>query len=138
MTDYQPDICKDYQKTGYCGYGDSCKFLHIRENFKGNWNVKKEWEVQPSKKSIEGTLVETFQQSQGLENIPSKCFICGNDYKSPVMTSCGHCFCSNCFTKRARVDTKCPICSQETHGVAKMATKLRGYLKKNDNSGSTD
>jgi len=30
MFDYQPDICKDYKKTGYCGYGDSCKFMHDR------------------------------------------------------------------------------------------------------------
>eukprot|EP01126_Amoeba_proteus_P016158 TRINITY_DN1741_c0_g1_i7.p1 TRINITY_DN1741_c0_g1~~TRINITY_DN1741_c0_g1_i7.p1 ORF type:complete len:155 (-),score=31.54 TRINITY_DN1741_c0_g1_i7:595-1059(-) len=28
--DYQPDICKDWKETGYCGYGDSCKFLHDR------------------------------------------------------------------------------------------------------------
>ena len=28
--DYQPDLCKDYKETGYCGYGDSCKFLHDR------------------------------------------------------------------------------------------------------------
>jgi RING finger protein 113A len=26
--DYQPDVCKDYKETGYCGYGDSCKFMH--------------------------------------------------------------------------------------------------------------
>lgn len=28
--DYQPDICKDYKETGFCGFGDSCKFLHDR------------------------------------------------------------------------------------------------------------
>merc|ERR1739848_694233 len=28
--DYQPDICKDYKETGYCGYGEACKFLHDR------------------------------------------------------------------------------------------------------------
>ncbi|CAM0945954.1 unnamed protein product [Alopecurus aequalis] len=28
--DYQRDICKDYKETGYCGYGDSCKFMHDR------------------------------------------------------------------------------------------------------------
>ena len=24
--DYQPDICKDYKETGFCGYGDQCKY----------------------------------------------------------------------------------------------------------------
>ena len=32
--DYQPDICKDYKETGYCGYGDSCKFMHDRGDYK--------------------------------------------------------------------------------------------------------
>ena len=36
--DYQPDICKDYKETGYCGYGDSCKFMHDRGDYKsGNY-----------------------------------------------------------------------------------------------------
>ena len=30
IMDYKPDICKDYKETGFCGYGDSCKFLHDR------------------------------------------------------------------------------------------------------------
>jgi RING finger protein 113A len=28
--DYQPDICKDYKETGFCGYGDNCIYLHDR------------------------------------------------------------------------------------------------------------
>jgi len=32
--DYQPDICKDYKETGYCGYGDSCRFMHDRGDYK--------------------------------------------------------------------------------------------------------
>ena len=30
LVDYQPDVCKDYKETGFCGFGDSCKFLHDR------------------------------------------------------------------------------------------------------------
>lgn len=29
----QPDICKDYKETGFCGFGDSCKFLHDRSDY---------------------------------------------------------------------------------------------------------
>ncbi|XP_012513411.1 PREDICTED: RING finger protein 113A-like [Propithecus coquereli] len=32
--DYQPGICKDYKETGFCGFGDSCKFLHDRSDYK--------------------------------------------------------------------------------------------------------
>lgn len=42
--DYQPDICKDYKETGYCGYGDSCKFMHDRGDYKSGWQLEKEWE----------------------------------------------------------------------------------------------
>lgn len=39
--DYQPDICKDYKETGFCGYGDSCKFVHDRSDYKSGWELEK-------------------------------------------------------------------------------------------------
>lgn len=39
--DYQPDICKDYKETGFCGYGDSCKFVHDRGDYKSGWELDK-------------------------------------------------------------------------------------------------
>lgn len=39
--DYQPDICKDYKETGFCSYGDSCKFLHDRGDYKSGWEIEK-------------------------------------------------------------------------------------------------
>lgn len=42
--DYQPDICKDYKETGFCGFGDSCKFLHDRSDYKHGWQLEQEWE----------------------------------------------------------------------------------------------
>ena len=40
--DYQPDVCKDFKDTGYCGYGDACKFLHDRSDYKSGWQLEKD------------------------------------------------------------------------------------------------
>ena len=40
--DYQPDLCKDYKETGFCGFGDSCKFLHDRSDYKFGWQLEKD------------------------------------------------------------------------------------------------
>eukprot|EP01035_Chromulina_nebulosa_P032591 gene32591-43543_t len=48
--DYQPDICKDYKETGFCGYGDNCKFLHDRGDYKSGWQMEREWEEKQNQK----------------------------------------------------------------------------------------
>jgi RING finger protein 113A len=48
--DYQPDICKDYKETGFCGRGDSCKFLHDRSDYKSGWQMEREWEEKQRQK----------------------------------------------------------------------------------------
>ena len=48
--DYQPDICKDYKETGFCGRGDSCKFLHDRSDYKSGWQIEREWEEKQRQK----------------------------------------------------------------------------------------
>ena len=42
--DYQPDICKDYKDTGYCGFGDTCIYLHDRGDTKSGWEMEREYE----------------------------------------------------------------------------------------------
>ena len=46
VIDYQPDVCKDYKQTGYCGFGDNCKFLHDRGDYKAGWQLDREWEIE--------------------------------------------------------------------------------------------
>ena len=55
--DYQPDVCKDYKDTGYCGYGDACKFLHDRSDYKSGWQLEKQWEEEQKAKRHEEALV---------------------------------------------------------------------------------
>ena len=33
IIDYQQDICKDFKETGFCGFGDTCIYLHDRNTF---------------------------------------------------------------------------------------------------------
>ena len=59
--DYAPDVCKDYKETGFCGFGDSCKFLHDRSDFKSGWQQEREWdEIQKKKKEEDTKLCKCY------------------------------------------------------------------------------
>lgn len=82
LVDYQPDVCKPYKETGFCGYGDSCKFLHDRGDYLAGWQLDK---LDP---------VEAQQAVQDEEeDVPFACLICKKEFTDPVVTKCGHYYC---------------------------------------------
>ncbi len=87
--DYQPDVCKDYKETGYCGYGDSCKFLHDRGDYKSGWQIEKEWEEEQNRRH-EAELRAAYQDEDDKEDeedgLPFACLICREDFKRPIVT----------------------------------------------------
>lgn len=105
--DYQPDICKDYKETGYCGYGDACKFMHDRGDYKSGWQLEKEWEeVEKARKrklamgSDDGDEDAAEQSDEDDEDaLPFACFICREPFVDPVVTKCKHYFCEHCALK---------------------------------------
>jgi RING finger protein 113A len=151
ITDMAPDVCKDYKQTGFCGFGDSCKFLHAREDYAHGWQLDREWEkVTKGKKVLGGTVVASAERKAArrdggnkdgedddeeneeamLDNIPFACIICKGPYKSPIVTRCGHYFCEACALKRYRKDPGCAACGAGTNGVFNAAKRLQKLLDK--------
>ncbi len=79
--DYQPDICKDYKETGFCGFGDSCKFMHDRSDYKHGWQLEREQE-----KGVEDEDMSKYEISSDEDELPFKCYICRDTFKAPVVT----------------------------------------------------
>ncbi len=142
VTDFAPDVCKDYKQTGFCGFGDSCKFLHAREDYKQGWELDRDWEIGTKGKKVVGKTVasadRTAKSGQGdsddddaaLEGIPFACIICKKPYRSPIITKCGHYFCESCALQRYRKNPSCAACGSGTGGVFNGAKNLKKILDK--------
>lgn len=135
ITDFAPDVCKDYKQTGFCGFGDGCKFLHAREDYKQGWQLDKEWEKVGSKKdkpAAKGDDGDLDEEEKLLASIPFKCIICKEDYKRPVVTKCGHYFCEKCAMVRYMKEKKkgCANCGKDTGGTFNVGRKLEGILER--------
>lgn len=125
--DYQPDICKDYYETGFCGYGDNCKFAHVREKYVNSIEYTKAWENEQKKK-----LEDARAQKDSSQQLPHACFICRQPFKDPIVTLCGHYFCSKCAIDRYNggKEPHCACCGQNTKGVFNTAHKIVAANKK--------
>lgn len=50
--DYQPDMCKDYKESGYCGYDLG--------GYKSGWQLEKEWEEAKKMRLAGGSRVHSY------------------------------------------------------------------------------
>ncbi|KAK4684753.1 hypothetical protein P7C73_g5414, partial [Tremellales sp. Uapishka_1] len=120
LIDYQPDVCKDYKETGFCGYGDSCKFLHDRGDYLAGWQLDAQFEA--------GKNAVAAQQEEE-EEVPFACLICRKEFTEPVVTKCGHYFCMNCAIQRFIKSPKCYACGAATSGIFNKAEKILAKLE---------
>ncbi|KAJ1493430.1 hypothetical protein T484DRAFT_1768510 [Baffinella frigidus] len=131
--DYQPDVCKDYKETGYCGFGDSCKFQHDRGDYKSGWELDRDWDASQLKKKMDAAAAELAgeQEEQEVDDgLPFACSICRGPFNSPVETKCQHYFCEGCALANYTKSKRCFICNEQTHGVFNNAKKLIAKIKR--------
>jgi RING finger protein 113A len=161
--DFAPDVCKDWKQTGWCGFGmsldtyekkvkieanmtiigDSCKFLHAREDYKQGWELDRDWEIGTNGKKLSGRVVsqrkgagktaeddDDDDDDELLDSIPFACIICRKPYQNPIITKCGHYFCESCALQRYRKNPSCAACGAGTGGVFNTAKKLNALLEK--------
>ncbi|KAJ2386408.1 RNA-splicing factor [Coemansia sp. RSA 2559] len=141
--DYQPNVCKDYKETGYCGYGDSCVFLHDRGSYKTGWQLEEEfekaqqgvqrdnsrlWKTESLSDSddISGSTARrrTKTGAGGSAELPFACLLCRKSFVKPVVTKCRHYFCEACALAHYRKTPKCFACGTATAGVFNRAKEL--------------
>ena len=156
--DYQPDICKDYKDTGFCGFGDSCIYLHDRGNTMSGWQIEEEYEKkkkdEQDKKQrdmdsfcqeIEGggrTNGSSGASEGAADGLPFACYLCRNPFTDPVVTTCNHYFCQKCIMQHVKLNgtnanigsaatsSSCPVCQKDTHGVFNYPNKLHQKKKR--------
>lgn len=118
--DYKPDLCKDYNETGFCGFGDSCIFLHDRTEHKSSYQLEKEWEAEQKRKQLEIENSDSLiSASKAAGSKPTTCPVCRGEFVNPVKSKCNHYFCEKCVFK----EIKCPVCKSNLMGSFKPASK---------------
>ncbi|XP_034947526.1 E3 ubiquitin-protein ligase RNF113A [Chelonus insularis] len=135
--DYQPDICKDYKETGFCGFGDSCKFLHDRSDYKLGWQLERDAGAADSGDEDD----KKYEIDSDEDNLPFKCFICRGSFVDPIVTKCKHYFCEKCALNHFKKSTRCFICNVQTNGVfnpAKLLISQSKLRENNDNDNDND
>jgi RING finger protein 113A len=141
--DYQPDVCKDYKDSGYCGYGDSCKFLHDRGDYKTGWQLEREYDDQQKTKQSKKLKKRNEEDDDDKgeyyvgsdsedDGLPFVCLKCKESFVNPVSTKCKHYFCENCAIQHYKKDKRCFVCKEPTEGVFKVATEIVKKLQKNE------
>lgn len=155
--DYQPDVCKDYKETGFCGFGDSCKFLHDRSDYKHGWQLERD-HVGDNENDSDGDDDTKYEIHSDDEELPFKCFICRNSFVDPIITKyinyifsitiynvtkyirflssnsnrCKHYFCEKCVLENYKKSTRCYVCGVQTNGVFNPAKELIARIGKQE------
>lgn len=66
------------------------------------------------------------------DDLPFACLICRKPFTDPVVTRCGHYYCSSCAIKRFAKTPKCLACGTPTGGLFNRAEKVIAKMKEKE------
>jgi len=140
--DYDPMSCKDYRETGICGFGDSCKFMHDRGDYKFGWQLEQEWDDAQKAKEMgkapeDSSDDEKYVIDSDDDDFPKKCPFCRKVFNTPVATRCKHYFCEKCALEHYKKSQRCYECGKQTGGVFNPAKELVERIRKREEAGKT-
>lgn len=143
--DYNPSRCKDFFEAGYCVFGNSCIFIHDRNDYKFGWEEERDWEQKQKRKmerrqrrleaaeegredevslSTEDEEVDANEEPAKYGHIDPKCTICGGQYVNPTLIDCGHVFCDRCAQQQYMSTGKCSKCGKKNQGIFNSGAKI--------------
>ena len=136
--DYDPMICKDYKETGFCGFGDSCKLMHDRGDYKHGWQLERdEKNAEKRGEDDEESDDDKYVIHSDDDEFPTKCPLCRKPFTNPVVTRCKHYFCEKCALDHYRKSQRCFECGKQTMGMFNPAKDLMERMAKREAEGRT-
>lgn len=108
--DYSLGICKDFQRSGICGFGDDCVFMHDRGNYMNSWEIDEKIRRNENKATVS-------EPEEDVVDISTDCPICNAPFQKAVLTVCMHKFCEECALKHHRKKGLCFVCRYPTKGI---------------------
>lgn len=143
--DYNPSRCKDFFEAGYCVFGNSCIFVHDRNDYKFGWEEERDWDKKQKRKlerrqrrleaaeagredeismSTDDEEIDTNEEPAKYGHIDSKCLICGGQYVNPTLLDCKHIFCGGCAQSQYLSKGKCFKCGKKNQGIFNSGVKI--------------
>lgn len=118
--DFEPLLCKEFKLKGYCGYGDTCKFIHSRDDYiNENKLTKKHWKKSQEEKKKDDPVekvVVTKSDNCGICKTPFE----ADESKKLIQLNCQHIFCRSCFMEQLKQNKMdCPECGIDSKGSMK-------------------
>ena len=88
------------------------------------------WQLDKLAETAKKQVGDESEADDSDEDIPFACLICRKHYTDPVVTRCGHYFCSACAIKRYAKTPKCLACGAPTGGIFNRADKVIDKINK--------